>query len=363
MVFKKKAISPFDEVRVEKSEDVQESIPNKDVNYFSLRAAVFMACLIISISGIFVAGSNVLLMSGLVAVYLLLWATTMRLWQSPRTAMVNLFVNLIVGVVVFAIPQIIGAKLAYAEFDSLLTVVAGVTILGSVNKDYTRRFSVVDIVDEFLFPILLAVVAVSLASLSLFVADNNSLGFMLILSSIALGGFSWILKILLKTTYSFSSYRIVDYNDFPVANKEKLVAFYKDRGRFAIRFTIAFVVSFICSKLIDKYLLDFDPYIKLLVPVVAALVFMIFGLIESRRLDSKMVPMYLIENIFAMFFVMFPIIANWIAAILIDLLLVGYMVTFKRRSIRAVKSIHVEGVPLILIVLGIVCLCAEALPL
>lgn len=380
-IFKRNQISPFDQYYADQDLDIEISGVNPSDKYLSLRASVFMIGLILTLSMIVVNGESLLALITVVLASVFISFVAGLFLRRPLYRPLVLFLNTVSMLGIIVILSIITNKITVGDYILFIPLVAGVTSLGVEPNDYRKVYRKPDLMYEMVMPVLGALVSVALASLTLELADHYIVSLMFIMAAIYLGLFSFIVSKITRRHVFFSTPVISDYSNILSASSDNVKAFLVSRVKSIVAFSIALVVGLGSSYIVNEYLINKSELSLALIPLTSAVVYMIMGFaIYGKRPRSIHKILFTYEACMGTMIASTPFMAvdvwkysssrlvvgfiiYWLVVVAVDFLISGYLIAFKRRAIFAEPPKYFSGIPLLMIICGIVLMCIEALTL
>lgn len=354
-LFGKKELSPFD-IRTDLKQDVKDEPyrPFAQKNLaLTTRACVFLVGFLMTLTLLIVSFGRAIVPLALAYGIVLFWCLTFRFFENCRTIPVNLFVNVLPVVGIYLIPGIAPDPGSYYCY---MPLVLGLTALGSTIKDGRAYYMRSYISDEVILPVVIGTVcALTSGGISKFVFESKTTGVMLIISSAVLGTVAFIASKIRGKEVSMSSGKLADVSDYSPINIESNTAFLMERGVFAIEAVVIMIMVTVLRIVSLRYL----PQMPIILyPAVAALAAMIFAFASGRRWDDK----FACESFIAVTIIpLLSPVSGVAISIAADIVVMGYLHTYKRRKMSADVPKPFDGLPLLLAAAGLAIMAMEAL--
>ena len=351
--YKDTKLSPFD--RVETKKETKSRSGFGDLfrkNFFlSTRASVFMlgysltlACLVASFGRMYIP-----ILLALLSV--IVWTFTFRFAENCRTIPLNIFLNTSLISGLYLLPKV---SLDPVSFYSYVPLLIGLTALSSSICDGRAYFTRCSISEEIVMPGVVGSFCVLLAGLiSKFAFEKKSIGVMLILTAVLTGLIALAFSKGTGKKVRMTSSKLIDVQDYHPVNKEENAGFLMGRVVFAGE-TVAVMAGMLAMKISDmKFSIEL-PFA--LYPIAASLVIVIFILISGRRFDD----LFACESMLIIAILpLMPSVTGVLITISVDMVLTGFLHTYKRRKLFADINTYFDGLPMLMAVLGIAIMLVE----
>lgn len=353
-LYKKKELSPFDVINDEKKTVKDEPrIPFAQKNLtLSTRACVFMTGLILTLTLLVVSFGKAIIPLALAYGIVLFWCLTFRFIENCRTIPLNLFLNVLLVAGVYLIPGIAPDP---GSFYCYMPLAAGLTVLGSSIKDGRAYYMRSYILEEIILPVLTGSACVALSAvISKYLFESKTTGVMLILSAIILGIISLVISSIWGKEALMSSGKLCAVSDYSRVDAESNKRFFIERGVFLLETVVIMIVITVGKILVMKYVPDL-PYI--IYVAVAGLAAMIFAFASGRRWDDifsceSFIPVTIVP--------LFSPVAGVLISAGVDIVVMGYLHTYKRKKVFADVPKSFDGLPLLIIAEGLLIMAVEA---
>ena len=352
-LFSKKELSPFD-IHGDEKKTVKEE-PYKPFAQKNLvlttRACVFMSCFMMTLSLLIASFGRAVFPLAFAYGIVLFWCISFRFIENCRTIPANLFINVLPVVGIYLIPGIAPDPASYYCY---MPLVLGMTALGSTIKDGRAYYMRSYLSDEVLLPVVAGSASVLVSAVCCkFLFESKNVGVMIILSSVMLGVISLVVSAVSGKEVLLSSGKLSEVADYSPINYETNMRFFKDRGAFALESVVILIVVTVLRILSVRY---FPGLPVVLYPAAAALAAMIFAFASGRRWDD----VFACESVIAITIIpiMSPLSAVAIS-VAVDIFVMGFLHTYKRHKIFADIPKAFDGLPILLVALGLVLMAVE----
>ncbi|MBO4637996.1 MAG: hypothetical protein J5685_12745 [Clostridiales bacterium] len=338
----------------------------RKTSYMTARSAVYMCMLILSILLFPVTDGKHILQVLVLAGVILLWSLTFRFFLNPKILPLNIFCNTVLVALPSSLPFF---DLGTETYVAMLPLAMGLTAMTSMNADRKSVYERPDATEEVLIPSLTAF-GVGVASCSIYIiAERKLVSIAIIISALLLMLLSVLYKKFTGREKAFTSSAINDIRTIPGDDRANLKSFVSHRLIIFISAVILEVGLVFSLKIPDIYPFTlFDPK-----PLVCAILALILSLVFSRKIKEKSFGggFYPYEIIIAFgvlilpFLIGDPVYRNVAIPLapalftLADMLVTGFLCTYKRRRLSAVRHYYSEGIPLLMLLLGILIMAVE----
>ncbi len=352
--YSSKKLSPFDGVEVQKDTGKKQGIGDlfKKNFYLSTRACIFMAGYSLTLAALVAAFGKMYMPILLALGVVIVWTFTMRFAENCRTIPLNIFLNTALFAGLYFLPKVAPDPMSFYCYVPLLI---GITALSSSIADGRAYFTRCSVVEEIFMPGVIASFSMLCAALiSKFAFEQKSIGVMLVISSAINGLVAILLSKATGKKVRMTSSKLCDVHDYHPINAEENARFLMGRVLFAGE-TIAVLAGMIALKICDMRFtlnLPFGLY-----PIAASMVLIIFILIAGRRFDD----LFAVESIIIV--AVLPIMPSLIGVLITiaaDVVLTGFLHTYKRRKLFTEINTYFDGLPMLTTVLGLVIVLVEA---
>lgn len=365
--------TPFDDGVLRARNRTIETDEAKELkaHYMTTRSALFLACLILGMTGNINTAIHYAYTVGVVAVTVLLWSITFRFLKSDKFPLINGFVSLVLSLAVgYGLEYFI---LHYVNVFSLVIVAIGLALLGSMPPD-GHSFKRTRFIDEILLPLVFAISSTIFGVGAVCVINCKADFVSTIISVLVLVALSYLLTFITKRNYYMTSRLMKDVKDIPVNVKEDLKIFISTKTVFMIACFVAFAISALVQALLnDQYLFSL-----VLMPLVTLLLFCFYPLYsKSAKSNAFGVATYAYECIFMSyliystcsyfyiehgsslvvnFFLEEPllVILSLLSLVASDMLVTGLFASYKRKLIFSQRLKHSDGMPFYLLVVAMI---------
>ena len=325
-----------------------------------------MIMLILSVILVPVCAGDKILQVMLIAAVVLFWSLTYRFIGRPVVLPVNIFIN----TVLVAVPPLFPFfELGTGYFVAMLPLACGLTALTSMNPDKRSAYERPDAVNEILIPSA-AGFGIGVAACSIYIiTGRKTVSIAIILAALLLMVVSVLFRRLSGREVMFSSPFINDIRDIPSDDRANLRSFFVHRGIAAISAVVLEAALLGSLKIPQIYpFTQFDPK-----PFVCALAALLLSLVFLKKIREKSFGggFYPYELIFSFGILIIPFLMkdpvirtiavplSPVLYILADMLITGFLCTYKRRRLSAVRHYYSEGAPLLLMTLGLLVMAVE----
>ncbi|SMC49816.1 hypothetical protein SAMN06296952_1481 [Oscillospiraceae bacterium] len=351
--YKDTKLSPFDRVELKQETKSKQGFGDlfRKNFYLSTRACVFMlgysltlACLVASFGRMYIP-----ILLALLCV--IVWTFTFRFAENCRTIPLNIFLNTSLIAGLYLLPKVSPDPVSFYSYVPLLI---GLTALSSSIRDGRAYFTRCSISEEIVIPGVIGSFCVLVAAvISKFAFEKKSIGVMLIITAVMSGLTALAFSKAIGQKVRMTSSKLIDVHDYHPVNKEENAGFLMGRVVFAGE-TVAVLAGMLAMRISDmKFSLDLS---FALYPIAASLVIIIFILIAGRRFDD----IFACESLLIIAVLpLMPSVIGVIITIAVDIVLTGFLHTYKRRKLFADINTYFDGLPMLMAVLGITIMLVE----
>ena len=350
----KKELSPFDVRNDREKKEVKEHFsPFARKNLaLTTRSCIFMLGFILTMSLLIASFGRMIIPLALAYAIVLVWAITFRFIENCRTISVNIFLNVLLVVGVYLLPRVAPDP---GSFYCYMPLVVGLTALGSTIKDGRAYYMRSYIVEEIILPVTVGSACVLTAAVACkFLFESKNVGVMLVISSVVLGSISLTISKIWDKEVLMSAGKLSDVSDYSPVNLEANTRFFMERGVFLLETVVIMIMLTVLRIVSIRYVPDL-PFV--VYPALAALTAMVFAFASGRRWDDK----FACESLIAV--TVMPLMApvTGIAICIgVDILVMGYLHTYKRYKMSADVPKSFDGLPILVAALGFILMAVEA---
>lgn len=348
-IFKKNKVNPFDDIATSNNEGVQEQPSNVVVarrDGFSFRGAVFTITLIVSLCWIFAYCNNIFVSGGMFFAYLFVWMMICRFFENRSLVPLNLIVNILI---VAAPCAVFGTYVDSNFFFAMVPVMLGVTVLGSCPADGRQIFERYPI-SYYLGNIFIALLCAGIPELVLKLVKNRNLTPRVMLASLVMMLIAFSEHKIRGTQTLLSGRSLSGSATLPKTEFETLSNFVSGRLVYGGVSLVAYALSLGSTFIVNGYT---NLNVSCVRALVTTIVFAIFIIVQK---SSKM-PF---ESFIAiLFFARSDSLVAYLVVLATDIVIKGYITVTRRKSIFHQRNIYADGIPVMLMTIGIFVMVAE----
>lgn len=347
---KKNKANPFDDIATSNEGVVQETVSSIVVtgrDGFSFRGGVFTITLIVALCWIFANCSNVLLDCGLLFGYLLIWLLVFRFFESRNLVPLNLILNILM---VAAPCAIFTSYIEMNFFYAMIPLVLGVTVLGSCPADGRQIYERYPL-SYYVINILVAVLCAGIPEFVVRLAKNSNLAPRVMLASLVMILIAYLENKLIGTQTLLSGRSLSGSATLPKTEFETLSNFVSGRLIYGGLSLVAYALSLGATLVVNDYTTLNPSCVRALV---TAIVFAIYvGIKKSSKMPFE-------AFIAIMLFSRSDSLVTFLAVLASDIVIKGYITVTRRKSIFHQRNKFADGIPVMLMTIGIFVLVAES---
>ena len=347
-LFKKNKYAPFDDIVVAKeiNEDKPSAVVYAERDAFSFRGAVFTITCIVSLCWIFSRCEKLIPSLIMWLGYLIFWAVTCRFFEVKKLAPLNLFLN----VLLLASPcALFGHLLDSFTFYACFPLTLGVTVLGTCPADGRQLFEYYPI-DYYIKNIFISLICAAIPEMFFGLMGNHVLSPRIMVAAIVMTSLAYLEDKMLGSHKLLSGRSLSGSAVLPKTEFDTLNIFVSGRLIYIGVSLAALAASMGASVLASTYT-SLDPICVR--AVAAAIVFAIWIAVTQ---NSKM-PF---ESFIAiLFFARSSSLVMFLVVAATDILVKGFMTVTRRKSIFHTRNKFADGIPVMLMVVGIFVMVAE----
>jgi len=365
---RKNKTAPFDTQKKSFTDEMPTARHVKSARFMTTRAAVFMGFSIFSMNLEFFIGNGLpqILLASLAGV--LVWCLTFRFIRPVNEALT---------VLAFVMPPAIfwGLSLIPNFLTSPLTapgfmpMALGLSVMGVIKQegkdDFHRAYIWREVVFSFVFSALAFVFGCLVGSLF---EKPRFFSFML-LSVAFLIIAAWLISKIINTPLYFTSKRLTEFWDIPVADFEETKRFIFARIKFAVTVFCTGVILYILTVRLP----DFVGYTVYPAAVLVSALFGFAMLYTGRAGERKSffgTKFFVFEALLGAAFVSSPFLLldtdlenlglYFFFAVSCDIFISALLAVIRRRQIFVAKSKYIDGMPFMLILISLFIMVLEA---
>lgn len=347
-IFKKNTYAPFDDIA--KKEDVVEQkaslVVSAERDGYSFRGAVFTIACVVSLCWIFAYCGQILVSLGAFAVYVVYWAFTFRFLERKSLVPLNLFLNVALAAAPCGIfHSLIDPKLFFA----LVPLTFGVTVLGSIPADGRQQYEYYPL-SKYFVNVISALIAAGVSEAVFRIIDCKYMAPRIMVASLIMALFPIIEDKLWGSHTMLSGRSLSGSAVLPKTEFDTLNVFVSGRLKFIgvslASYAAALGLAFACGKYSDL-----DPVCVRAIG--AALMFaIIIAIAKNTRMPFEaFIPI--------LFFARSDSLVTFLIVAATDILIRGFITVTRRKSIFHTRNKFVDGIPAMLMTVGIFIMIAE----
>ena len=368
------------------------TLNTKTSDYLSTRSAIFAAfivaavCLLVPSFDVDVKTyfMSLLWAVGFTVFYVLFWAVTLRLFESPDTMPLSVALNIVPAVLgsIFLKEHIplTGAVLIASGLSALTVVSAeekknarrkadakGFKDVDFLNGEFIKysEFVKADVTGEVIVPLQCALFAsvtgVTGAAFLFKKTGAQGRGLSILISALVLMGLSFVISKIRGKDYLLSSSVLSDSSELPSIRFKSLRSFLLRRLRFFLSFLFMGAGCLIFDY-IDR---SFSLGLSFMKYIICALMIFAFAFLRGRHSRHRIQFVAELCIIYSIVLTRCHTIADLVILVLfttfVDILITGLMLTYNRRLIMSRRSPYVEGMPLSLLAVALIFMACEVL--
>ena len=346
--------------------------------YMTTRSVIFLLCAVMSFVMIFSFASNmadIMKYATAIVLYFFLWSATIRFISGQSLTFLKVILNSALATAPIAYFDITGNPLPTNIVFLMIMPITGVTALGTVKGDGRARLTSCDFLSEFLYP-LLGALAVSAVLYPVSLAGAyTSFSLPVLTAGVILTSVSLLSQRMTGKKMVFSSPKISGFEDTPSSDYSNFTDYLKIRLVIVAFIVIYVVFGTALDELASSGMIsDLDIWYPLLGLLIFPLMILLIPKIAGRNSFGICLLPYeavMAIYIFSYRFIGFkdvpydelsvPISAIFIFIyLLVDLILSGTVLTYKRRTITAHLPECLSGVPIFLIYIAVASMIIES---
>ncbi|MBP5654185.1 MAG: hypothetical protein J6X33_01595 [Clostridiales bacterium] len=378
--------SPFDQDRRSTTENAALTVKHvKPARFMTTRASVFMGSAIISANFAIACDNNYITTLIMMFVCAAFYAVTFRFIKFPKRLLNGLFFifcPLIFWGVYFAdisfiayIPETIRPLFHMSPVFPLcfIPMAAGLAGLSVITPDGSGDESIPSVRSEVLIPTVYAAAAACVGSFIAGLPERRTVFAANILSVLFLIGIAAILSSSTKSPKFFTSKRLTEYWDIPVADVSELRRFFFARAKFIIALFATSAILY----LVKTFFGDIAAPFLMPIAIVSSIILGTAMIAAGRPGDVHSIfgtKFFLFEMLIGAAFVCVPFAKTDLAGSLVpitglflffacagDFFISGLIAVIRRRQIFVEKNKYTDGLPFMMILLSLLIMAAEAM--
>lgn len=367
-LYSEKYNSPFDTSESRNSLDTEpRAVHLKPSRYLTSRASVFMGLTVISMDlSLFFAPHIGWTLAAYIAVFIL-WLVSMRFISDRRFTPAMLFVLCLV----LQLPQVIFPGLFDITFpETSIPFALGLFTLNAMKADNSEEFKSPEAVKECLIPFVFAAGAAVSGFFGAELFERKFIFEEIIISVMFLILSAYVISKSGGAPYFFTSKKLAEFWDIPVADFRETLSFIKAKLRFALILILDIVIAFVLKTFVpDKKL-----FLLICLPVCLLIMLAASYLIYAKAKDTESFfgGRFLIYELFisaggaASLFTVSedPGIKQMLIIFAVitvsDILLTSLFAVIRRRQIFVARSKYLDGLLFMMTLVALFVMIAES---
>ena len=369
--------SPFDNSAQRYSYSMGPSALHvKPANLMSTRAAIFMGFMIMSLCMIGVAEPVVWAGYGAVAAFFIIWEFTFRFIKAKKIAPLLVFVYILLfqGLHIF-VPQLLSDTFVF----EVLPFALGLVVVTGTDEDSEEEYTRPHPIKECLLPFVYSVPATLCGYFASGLFDRRYVFISVVFAIAFLIGAAWLLTRITKAPYFFTSKRLTEFWDIPVARYEQAKEFFVSKIKFAIVAAgISFIPFFLTSIVMPYVKIHGVPEkmisdsVSVLLVMLVAMIFAFVIPLSGKDQESMFGTRFFAFEVFlASGLLLLPYLAGaartiqsliyfYVITVGMDILVTALLAVIRRQQIFVSRSKYLDGLPFMMIMISMVIMIMES---